>query len=162
MVSLGVRDIDSHLLFNIAGKSIERNFGGLEFKDINKTNSLGIIKKNFNNIYPEYKIRDYYEVLERIRENILDIDSRYLLIISKSSVSTFLLSSIISKLNKESSFYIGSQFKNDLQSEEYTLKILNKIQLHMEQGKVLILKNLESVYPALYDLFNKNLSKIFN
>ena len=160
MVSLGVRDIDSHLLFNIAGKSIERNFGGLEFKDINKTNSLGIIKKNFNNIYPEYKIRDYYEVLERIRENILDIDSRYLLIISKSSVSTFLLSSIISKLNKESSFYIGSQFKNDLQSEEYTLKILNKIQLHMEQGKVLILKNLESVYPALYDLFNQNFSKI--
>jgi len=132
MVSLGVRDIDQHLLYNITSKSIERNFGGLAFKDINKTNSLGIIKKNFNLIYPDYKIRDYYEVLERIRENILDIDSRYLLITSKSSVSTFLLSSIISNLNKESSFYIGSQFKDDLQSEEYTLKIIFKLTSNIE------------------------------
>ena len=33
--------------------------------------------------------------------------------------------------------------------------------MHMEQGKVLILKNLESVYPALYDLFNQNFTEVY-
>ena len=160
MINLGEKNIDKHVLEGLGVISIERNFGGLEFKDLNKTTSLEIIKKMFNKMYPNCVVRSSYDVLERINENIMDKKSRYLLVISKSTVSTFLLSSIISKLNKDSSFYIGSQFKNDLQSEEYILKILNKIQLHMEQGKVLILKNLESVYPALYDLFNQNFTKV--
>ena len=160
MIKLGERDIDPNILERIAVKSIERNFGGLQFKDLTKDTSLLIIKKIFNKMYPNCVVRGYYDVLERISENILDIYSRYLLVTSKSSVSAFLLSSILSKLNKDASFYIGSQFKKDLQSEEYTLKILNKIQLLMEQGKVLILNNLESVYPALYDLFNQNFTKV--
>ena len=51
---------------------------------------------------------------------------------------------------------MGSPFELDLNSEEYILKVLNKIQSHMERGNILILKNLESVYPSLYDLFNQN------
>ena len=160
MISLGERDIDPNVLNRIGINSIERNFGGLQFKDPDKSTSLEVIKKDYNKMYPNSVYRGYYDVLERISENILDINSRYLLVTSKSSVSIFLLSSIVSKLNKDSSFYIGSQFKKDLQSEEYILKILNKIQLHMEQGKVLILNNLESVYPALYDLFNQNFTKV--
>ena len=160
MVNLGERDIDQNLLNRIGINSIERNFGGLQFKNSDNATSLEIIKKDFNKMYPNSVYRGYYDVLDRISENILDINSRYLLVTSKSSVSFFLLSSIVSKLNKDSSFYIGSQFKKDLQSEEYTLKILNKIQLHMEHGKVLILNNLESVYPALYDLFNQNFTKV--
>ena len=143
-----------------AVSSIERNFGGLQFNDIQKTTSLEIIKKKLKDKYHTYEIRKEYDVLNRITENINDKNSRYLLVISKSSISTFLLSSILSSSHKEYSFYIGSQFQNDLQSEEYSLKILNKIQLHMEQGKILILKNLESVYPALYDLFNQNFQEM--
>ena len=30
----------------------------------------------------------------------------------------------------------------------------------MEQGNILVLKNLESVYPALYDLFNHNFTEV--
>ena len=111
-------------------------------------------------MYPNTVVSDKYDVLDRISENIKDLKSRYLLVISKSSVSTFLLSSILSKFNKNNNFYIGSQFPNDLQNEEYSLKILNKIQLHMEQGNILILKHLESVYPALYDLFNQNFTEV--
>ena len=59
-------------------------------------------------------------------------------------------------------YYIGSQFQNDLKSEECSLKILNKIQMHMEQGKLLVLKKLESVYPALYELFNQNFTEVGN
>ena len=130
----------------IAVESIERNFGGLQFKE-NGTTSLKKIKEILKENYPKCIDNDYYEVLDRITENINDLKSRYLLVISKSSVSTFLISSVLQDLNKEYSLYIGSKFPEDQQSEEYSLKILNKIQLHMEEGKVLILKNLESVYP---------------
>ena len=151
---------DSNIKQRTAVISIERNFGGLQFNDIQQTTSLEIIKKKLKEKYPTYEVRKEYEVLDRITENIDDKQSRYLMVISKSSISTFLLSSILSTSHKEYSFYIGSLFQNDLQSEEYSLKILNKIQLHMEQGKILILKNLESVYPALYDLFNQNFQEM--
>ena len=154
--------IDQNVLFFSAVISIERNFGGLMFNDIDKTTSIQVIKKIFNETNKASQDRKKYDVLDRIKENINDIESRYLLVISKSSVSSYLVSSVLKDLNKDFNYYIGSQFQNDLQSEEYTLKILNKIQLHMEQGKVLILKNLESVYPALYDLFNQNFTEVSN
>ena len=36
------------------------------------------------------------------------------------------------------------------------LKKLNKILLDMEKEKFLILKNLQLIYPSLYDLINQN------
>ena len=152
--------ISSQTLLDISILSIERNFGGLQFIDDKYKTSLEAIKDKFKELYPDCKFEKKFDVLARIKENILDLKSRYLLIISKSSVSTFLLSSILSDLNKNYSLYIGSQFPNDIKSEEYPLKILNKIQMHMEQGNILVLKNLESVYPALYDLFNQNFTEV--
>ena len=143
---------------NIANLGFERNFGGLKFTSDNsdkESTSIKIIK----DIYTKQLNDNNYNVLERIKENIMDKKSRYLLVISKSSASIFLLSSILSEINKNYNLYVGSQFYRDHHNEDYSLKILNKIQLHMEEGKVLILKNLESVYPALYDLFNQNFTK---
>ena len=140
---------------DIAFLGLERNFGGLKFIQSDggqESTSIKIIKE----LYSSQRSENNYKVLERIKENIVDTKSRYLLIISKSSASIFLLSAILSEINKNYNLYVGSQFYRDHHSEEYSLKILNKIQLHMEEGKVLILKNLESVYPALYDLFNQN------
>ena len=136
--------------------SLERNFGGLELNQ--DLTSLMLIKKEFKKKYEKINIQKKYNVLQRIEENLSDKQSRYLLLISKSSVSNYLLKNILSdkKINKDSSFYIGSRFIKDQQSEEYTLKILNKIQIQMEQDKVLLLTDLESVYPSLYDLFNQN------
>ena len=132
--------------------SIERNFSGIQFKD--KT-FLEVFKGKFKEMYPCPVIKEY-DILKRIKENINDIYSRYLLVVSKSSISTFFLSSILSDKEKDYSFYIGSQFELDLNTEEYALKVLNKIQSHMERGNIFILKNLESVYANLYDLFNQN------
>ena len=101
-------------------------------------------------------------ILQRIKDNINDFNSRYLLVVSKSSVSTFLLSTILSDENKEYIFYKGSKFEADLSTEEYALKILNKIQVNMENGNIVILKDLESVYPAMYDLFNQNFTVLSN
>ena len=144
-------------LLECAIDSIERNFAGIQFNEGNEIkSSLEIYKDIFRKIYTGIPAKKEYEVLKRIKENINDLNSRYLLIASESSIGTVLLSSILEIEKKEYHFYIGSPFETDLNSEEYVLKVLNKIQSHMEQGNILILKNLESVYPSLYDLFNQN------
>ena len=101
-----------------------------------------------------------YEVMKYIKDNIFDEASRYLLVIAKASLSPYLIRLILKQYKKEYSFYLGSQFKEDLNQEFYSLKILNKIQYSMEQEKVLVLKNLESIYPSLYDLFNQNFTVV--
>ena len=153
-------NIDQHIIETIGINSLERNFGGLEFND--KKTSLEIVKSLFKRKYENCPLGKKYDVINRIKENINDKGSRYLLLISKSSISNYLLSTILSdkNVNKDSSIYIGSRFIKDQSSEEYTLKILNKIQIQMEQNKVLLLTDLEPVYPALYDLFNQNFTVV--
>ena len=153
-------DIDELTEENIIISSLERNFGGLEFD--NKESSLGIIKKIIQKKYINCPIGQKYDVLQKIKENINDIGSRYLLLISKSSISNYILSIILNEedVKKDSIFYIGSRFEKDIHSEQYSLKILNKVQLQMEHNKVLLLKDLESVYPSLYDLFNQNFTVV--
>ena len=149
-------DIDENIKERICIDSLERNFGGLEFD--NNVSSLEIIKKIFKEKYVNCPTGKKYDVIKRIKDNINDHGNRYLLLISKSSLSNYLLNTILNEedINKESIFYIGSGFIKDLHSEQYVLKTLNKVQLQMEQNKILILNELESVYPALYDLFNQN------
>ena len=149
------KSLNGQTLIECAVDSIERNFSGIQF-DQNKKNSLEIYKRIFHEIYPACQIKKEYDILKRIKENLKDINSRYLLIASESSIGTYLLSYILEGDNKEYNFYIGSPFEQDLHSEEYTLKVMNKIQVHMERDNILILKNLETVYPSMYDLFNQN------
>ena len=143
--------------------AIERNFSGIEFEeDGKKITSLEVIKNIYKQLYPACQVCREYNVTLRLLENINDLSSRYLLVISNPSISTFLLSTILSETNQNFSLFIGSEFQDDHKSEEYSLKVLNKVQLHMEQGNILILNNLESVYPNLYDLFNQNFSVVGN
>ena len=141
--------------------SIERNFAGMQFETKDKT-SLKVFKDIYSKIYSDFKSQNDYNVLERIKENLNDLSSRYLLLILKSSTSIFLLTTILSDLKKEYVFYIGSSFEEDLNSEEYALKVLNKLQIYLENGIILILINFESVYPMMYDLFNQNFTVISN
>ena len=127
-----------------------------------KKTSIEIYKKLFKEIYPACQISKNYDVLKRIKENINDLNSRYLLLILNSSTGIFLLSSILSKIHKDYIIYIGSNFEEDINKEEYVLKVLNKIQVYMERSNILILINLESVYPSLYDLFNQNFTVVSN
>ena len=157
-VRIEIEDFDQHMADYFSKISIERNFGGLQID--NETTSIEKFKTILSRYYSNFQLRGRYDILENIEDNISDLKSRYLLIISKPSIGISLLESIVSKLKKEYCYYIGSQFEDDIQSEEYTLKILNKIQFIMENNNILILKNLESVYPALYDLFNQNFTVI--
>ena len=140
-------------LVEIGLNSIERNFGGLDF-------SIKQAKKYFSEFYPINKQIEEYKVMNCIQNNINDKESRYLLVVSESAISPYLLESIFEKFDKNSTFLIGSQFDEDIDGENYSVKMLNKIQLCMEEGKILILKNLESIYPSLYDLFNQNFTSV--
>jgi len=131
--------------------SINRNFAGLKFEQ-NNNDSVEIAKNIYNKYYPN--ITKKYDSIKCIRENIEEDNSRYLLLISNSLESCYLLSSNLEHDNYN--FIIGSHFIEDFNDEEYQLKVIKKIQIYMEAGKTIILKDLESVYPALYDLFNQN------
>ena len=67
--------------------------------------SVEVVKKYFKGIYQNCKIEKEYNVIERVKDNINDLNSRYLLVASKSSISSYLLSSILSDLKKEYCFY---------------------------------------------------------
>ena len=132
-------------------KALERNFGGYE-------NSVDDIIKIFYKKSKYNNINHKYNIVESISDNLRDINSRYLLLISNYSTSQSLIEQIIQKEQKDSVIYIGSQFKDD-KSESYTEEILYKIQMQMEKEIILILKGLEIIYPSLYDLFNQNFSE---
>ena len=147
-------------LCKIGEESIERNFSGLYFNDEGKT-STEIVKNIYKEYYEKCNVSRSYEIIKRIKENREDKTSRYLLLISKSTESCYLLSSILGN-NNNYTYFLGSQFKEDIASEEYQLKIINKIKIYMEEGGTIILKGLESVYPALYELFNQNFTVMCN
>ena len=133
---------------DIAFESIERNFGGLELS-INKF-------KEFFSIEYGIEIKNNYPVLKCIESNIKDEDNRYLLVISKSSISKYLINYILNKMKKRNIFLSGSHFHSDLINEKYAISLLNKIEILMKFGNVIVLDNLESIYPSLYDLFNQS------
>ena len=174
-------NIDENIKQNIALNSIERNLAGLKFDDHSKSTSLEKVKLIFQKKYNNCEVSKKYNVLEKIEENINDLNNRYLLLITNSSISEYLLYSKLcnendigniikdnknlsnlknQKKTKNISFFIGSRFIEDQYSEEYTLKMINKIQIQMEKNSILILKDLESVYPSLYDLFNQNFTVV--
>jgi len=144
---------DNNEIENILCISIERNFGGLD-------KSIKIFKEIFKKYVTNINDINEYNVMKCIENNILDSKSRYLLIESKSSISQFLITSILEKLGKNHMFYYGSNFEDDTSHGYYSAKILNKIQVTMSHDNVMILKNLTSMYPSLYDLFNQNFRKV--
>ena len=165
--------IEQKTLTNIALNSFERNFGGLELND-KKTGSDITIKKFFEsydneenkimnkNIENKYAINVRNKIIDNLKEFSDEYLSRYLLLITKSNIGIYLLSQFLKTNNKNNdySIFIGSVFKDDIENEEYTTKLLNKIKLKIEKENILILKNLDSIYTSLYDLFNQNFVKI--
>ena len=132
--------------------SIERNFAGLK-------DSVKQFKIIFKKKYPNATAVDEYDVKNCIIENMKDNTSRYLLLVTKASISQFLINSILKELNKTGIFFIGSKFEKDIKEESYSAGLLNKLQYTVSQDNVMILKNLDSIYPSLYDLFNQNFIK---
>ena len=92
--------------------------------------------------------------------------SRYLLLITRSNIGIYLISTFLKSINGKNNDYnnytilLGSLFIDDIEKEEYTTKILSKIKMNIEKDTILILKDFESIYSSLYDLFNQNFVEV--
>ena len=63
---------------------------------------LKILQLKWLKLYIQKKpSKETYEVLDRIKENIIDEKSRYLLVISKTAASIFLISTLLKEKKKE-------------------------------------------------------------
>jgi hypothetical protein len=165
----------SDLLYEMCMENIERNFGGLK-------NSVNEFKSYFNKLLNVNAKNKQYELLDCLRNSLYDNESRYLLMISDSSLSKDILNYMLDEINikinedrkglnnfsnkneeniqklrkKEIKSFLGSKFKGDEKSIYYCDDILYKIKCQMEYENIVILKDLEIVYPSLYELFNQS------
>ncbi|GES94841.1 hypothetical protein GLOIN_2v1778799 [Rhizophagus clarus] len=128
---------------------LARNFGGLE-------NNVKLWEKYFKEVIQIFNGDKSwsYKPLELIKSNLDDLDSRHLMIISKSEATVSLLVDQLQKRKMKPLVIIGSQFPDD--RKDYHHDILKKITECVETGDPLILTDLEAVYANLYDLWDKN------
>ena len=59
----------------------------------------------------------------------------------------------------EKKYLIGSKFKSDKNDILYSDDMLQQVKFYMEKNIILILQDLEIIYPALYELFNQNIKE---
>ena len=154
-----INEINSDkILTKIGLMSLTRNFGGLD-------TSLKDIKSKFAKIFTNYNEDESYNynILECIKDNLNDYNSRFLMLVANSTIIKY-LENVLDSQGKDYIFLTGSQFQQDKKAAEkgggYSEDLLNKIQYQMSKDSVLILKNLEVIYPSLYELFNQNYIKI--
>ena len=101
------------------------------------------------------KINDY-NLNGCIIDNINDLNSRYLLLEIKQSLTTLIYQNITLKNPlKEIIPYEGSPFIDD-NNKEYRFMKINEIQDDAKEDKLIVLENLERIYPFLFDLLNMN------
>jgi hypothetical protein len=99
-----------------------------------------------------------YDVFSCIKNNLEDNDNRYLLFITDKTKSDTLIEFILKELNLDFRFIQGSKLNAD-QNEDYVIEKALSIISSMENGEIIILKDLEMMYPKFYDLFNQNFQK---
>ena len=154
-------NVDNKPLEKIAMESIERNFGGLEFNL--EGNSILSSTRKFKEIFSKIQnnfVEDVYkyDIFSCVNKNLENDYNRYLLIITNKTKNETLIEFILKKLKKEYRFIQGSKLKED-QNEDYVLEKTWSIISYMENGEIIILKDLEIIYPKFYDLFNQNFQK---
>ena len=143
---------ENKTLTEIGLLSLSRNFGGLE-------NSSIKIKEFFRKIYADkydetVDISKGFLISDSIKKNVSDPDSRYLMLISEGNDASDITKYLLKSIGKRYIELVGTKFKKDM--GKYSEEMLNKIKYLMETDNVLILKNLDMIYPSLYDVFNQN------
>ena len=133
------------------------------FKKIyNLSCSLEKQKDNDNETGKIYQIQpdevNSYKLNDCINNNIIDNNSRYLLLEIEPNIAP-LINRIIeaqSSYRKKVNTIIGSPFSDDKNSD-YRARKVNEIQnFASQEDKLIILQNLDSIQPYLYDLYNMN------
>ena len=143
---------ESKILTEVGLLSLSRNFGGLENST---TKIIEIFKKLYADKFDQtVEISEGFSVLDAIKKNVCDPNSRYLMLISEGNDASHITKYLLDSLGKRYIELIGTKYKKDL--GRYSEEVLNKIKYIIETDNVLILRNLDMIYPSLYDLFNQN------
>ena len=176
------KEENNEILNEICINNIERNFGGLQdsvsqFKSYFFEGSECYLNKDNE--------CNKYNILKCIEDNINDESSRYLLLIIDNYFGLNLVNNILDKIYDEKSkqneerigleligekslqklgcgdskkikYYTGSRYKSDQNNISYSTEILKDIKEQMDSDKVIILKDLNLIYPSLYELFNQS------
>ena len=143
---------ENKVLSEVGILCLNRNFGGLEDSS---SKIIEIFKKEYGHKYDE-DIDENFSVLDAIKKNILDSNSRYLMLISEGNDGSDIIKYLLDTLGKKYIELVGSKYKKDIKSGRYSEEILNKIKYIMENENILILRDLDMIYASLYDLFNQN------
>ena len=145
---------ENKILTEVGLLSLSRNFGGLENSN---TKIIEIFKNLYKHKYDvNVEFSKGFSVLDAIKKNVMDSNSRYLMLISEGNDATDITKYLLETLKKKYIELVGSKYKADIKSGRYSEEILNKIKYIMETDNVLILRDLDMIYPSLYDLFNQN------
>ncbi|XP_071798757.1 uncharacterized protein [Asterias amurensis] len=126
-----------------------RNFGG------NKKAMTGIMNSFMDTMDVKQKPDSRPTTIKLIEDNLEDRFARHLMLITSGDSALSIIEEVLSKMKKKYISLLGSRFDDDL-SEEYNYRILSEIILCMEQGYILVLRDLENVYSSLYDMLNQN------
>ena len=147
---------NKRILTEVGIQSLNRNFGGIEETN---TKILEFFKNQYKNKFDEtVNINKSFSVLEAIEKNVSDPNSRYLMLISDGNNGSEIVKYLLKKLKKKYIELVGSKYTADMKSGKYIEEILNKVKYIMETDNVMILRDLDIIYPSLYDLFNQNFS----
>ncbi|RUS21204.1 hypothetical protein BC937DRAFT_93350 [Endogone sp. FLAS-F59071] len=110
---------------------------------------------------------EFPSALECIKANLKDAGARHLMVIGESDLTIDVLENCLSaaegdnaaKELKTPRVIYGSQFPDD-QGPAYAYGVLNTILLCVEEGRPVILKDLQIIYGSLYDLWNQNYTSV--
>ncbi|KAK3603848.1 hypothetical protein CHS0354_042856 [Potamilus streckersoni] len=144
---LDTQDSTDAIKMKVINRGLQRNFGGMPSES---STLQELFKANLQSL-EDFKV----PVIDLIVENIQDKMARHLMLITSGDAAFDILEQQLGKLEREAIPVYGSRFEEDL-TDDYNYRILNKIILCMEQGLVLILKDLDSIYGSLYDMLNQN------
>ena len=147
-----IENNENKILTEIGLLSLCRNFGGLE-------NSTSKIKEIFKKLYADkfdesVDISKGFSVFDSIKKNVTEPNSRYLMLISDGNDASDIAKYLLESIRKKYIELVGTKYEKDI--GKYSEEMLNKIKYLMETDIVLILKDLDMIYPSLYDLFNQN------
>ena len=142
------KEINEDAKKQILLEGLKRNFGGLPSESATLF-SMFQIEANGDSL-------ESVSVMKMMKDNIADKMARHLMCVTSGESGLSLVENVLRDVNREEKVVIfGSHFEED-QTADYNYRVLSRIILCMEQGLVLILRDLENIYGSLYDMLNQN------
>ncbi|CAF2518706.1 unnamed protein product [Rotaria sp. Silwood2] len=148
------QNIENKILFDIIRKQLAINFDGIIDGSEYMWKRFCYYTKH-EDLINQYEPPNFKEILNH---SLNDRSGRYLMLISDSDSLIDYIERYLSKIAINIRELIGSQIKDDLNSEAYDYRILMDVILYAEKTITLIMRKMDKCYSSLYDLYNQSFS----